>query len=76
MSKFAKDLIEGMTEAVAYADGNGTDATVQVTKSFKDLVQSRAARDPAFAAALLQENIHLMPGDVDTGTECSGMRRE
>jgi DNA-binding phage protein len=39
-----------------------------LTKSFKDLVQSRAARDPAFAEALLREGIEtLLAGDVDTG---------
>jgi len=39
-----------------------------LTKSFKDLVQSRVARDPDFAAALLREGIDVMlTGDVDTG---------
>jgi hypothetical protein len=39
-----------------------------LTKSFKDLVQSRVARDPDFAAALLREGIDIMlTGDVDTG---------
>ncbi len=39
-----------------------------LTKSFKDLVQSRVARDPDFAAALLREGIDTMlAGDVDTG---------
>ena len=39
-----------------------------LTKSFKDLVQSRVARDPDFAAALLREGIDAMlTGDVDTG---------
>ena len=39
-----------------------------LTKSFKDLVQSRVARDPEFAAALLREGIDIMlAGDVDTG---------
>ncbi len=39
-----------------------------LTKSFKDLVQSRVARDPNFAAALLREGIDTMlTGDVDTG---------
>ncbi len=39
-----------------------------LTKSFKDLVQGRVARDPAFAAALLREGIDTMlAGDVDTG---------
>jgi DNA-binding phage protein len=39
-----------------------------LTKSFKDLVQSRVARDPDFAAALLREGIDTMlSGDVDSG---------
>ena len=39
-----------------------------LTKSFKDLVQSRVARDPDFAAALLREGIDTMlTGDMDTG---------
>lgn len=39
-----------------------------LTKSFKDLVQNRVARDPDFAAALLCEGIDTMlTGDVDTG---------
>jgi hypothetical protein len=39
-----------------------------LTKSFKELVQGRVARDPAFAAALLREGIDTMlTGDVDTG---------
>ena len=39
-----------------------------VTRSFKELVQSRVACDPDFAAALLREGIDTMlTGDVDTG---------
>ena len=39
-----------------------------VTKSFKELVQGRVARDPDFAAALLREGIDTMlTGDMDTG---------
>ena len=39
-----------------------------VTKSFKELVQSRVAQDPAFAEALLREGIDTMlAGDVDVG---------
>jgi hypothetical protein len=39
-----------------------------ITKSFKELVQSRVASDPAFAEALLREGIDTMlSGDVDTG---------
>ncbi len=38
------------------------------TKSFKELVQGRVAKDPAFASALLREGIDTMlTGDVDTG---------
>jgi DNA-binding phage protein len=39
-----------------------------LTRSFRELVQSRVARDPDFAAALLREGIDTMlTGDVDTG---------
>jgi hypothetical protein len=39
-----------------------------VTRRFKELVQSRVARDPDFSAALLREGIDTMlTGDVDTG---------
>jgi len=39
-----------------------------VTRDFKELVQKRVARDPAFASALLREGIDTMlTGDVDTG---------
>lgn len=39
-----------------------------LTRSFKDLVQARIARDPAFGEALLREGIDTMlTGDVDAG---------
>ena len=39
-----------------------------VTKSFRNLVQSRVEQDPDFAAALLREGVDiLLTGDVDTG---------
>jgi hypothetical protein len=42
--------------------------TMALTRSFKELVQSRVASDPDFAAALLREGIDTMlTGDVDTG---------
>ena len=34
--------------------------TMAITKSFKELVQSRVARDPEFGAALLREGIDTM----------------
>jgi DNA-binding phage protein len=38
------------------------------TRSFKELVQTRVARDPEFAAALLREGVDaLLTGDVDAG---------
>ena len=47
--------------------GKGAQA-MALTRSFKELVQSRIARDPDFAAALLCEGIDTMlTGDVDTG---------
>jgi len=39
-----------------------------LTKSFKELVQQRAAKEPAFAEALLREGIEAMlAGDLETG---------
>ena len=39
-----------------------------LTWSFKELVQKRAAGDPAFGEAMLREGIDtLLTGDVDTG---------
>src|SRR5476649_3032255 len=39
-----------------------------LTRSFRDLVQSQVAADPAFAGALLRDGIDTMlSGDVDTG---------
>jgi hypothetical protein len=41
---------------------------VAVTRSFKDLVQTRVAREPAFGEALLRDGIDtLLTGDADTG---------
>ena len=39
-----------------------------LTKDFKDTIQARAQRDPAFRKALLQEGVEcLLAGDVYTG---------
>ena len=39
-----------------------------LTREFKELVQKRVARDPAFRDALLREGVDtLLAGDVDTG---------
>jgi DNA-binding phage protein len=39
-----------------------------LTKEFKETVKARAARDPAFRAALLTEAAeHLLAGDLETG---------
>ncbi len=39
-----------------------------MTRDFKELVQERVARDPAFRDALLREGVDsLLAGDVDTG---------
>ena len=39
-----------------------------LTKDFKDTIQARAQRDPAFRKALLQEGVEcLLAGDVNTG---------
>jgi DNA-binding phage protein len=39
-----------------------------LTRDFKDTIQTRAQRDPAFRKALLQEGVEcLLAGDIDTG---------
>lgn len=39
-----------------------------LTRSFKDTIQGRAARDPAFRAELLKEGVTcLLDGEVDVG---------
>ena len=39
-----------------------------LTKDFKDTIQARTQRDPAFREALLQEGVEcLLAGDVKTG---------
>ena len=39
-----------------------------LTKSFRDLVQSRVVSEPGFGEALLREGVDtLLAGDVDTG---------
>ena len=39
-----------------------------LTKDFKDTIQARVQRDPAFRKALLQEGVEcLLAGDIDTG---------
>lgn len=39
-----------------------------LTRSFKDSVQARVARDPAFKLALLSEGVNaLLEGDLDVG---------
>ena len=39
-----------------------------LTRDFKDTVQARARRDPAFREGLLQEGVEcLLSGDVETG---------
>ncbi len=39
-----------------------------LTRDFKETVQARAQRDPAFREGLLQEGVEcLLSGDVDTG---------
>jgi hypothetical protein len=45
-----------------------TETDMALTKSFKELVQHRVAKDSAFAAAFLREGIDTMlAGDVETG---------
>ena len=42
--------------------------TMALTRDFKETIQARVARDPAFREALLKEGVEcLLAGDVDTG---------
>jgi hypothetical protein len=47
-----------------------------LTRDFKETIQARVARDPAFREALLKEGVEcLLSGDVETGkTVCSESR--
>ena len=39
-----------------------------LTRDFKETIQARVARDPAFREALLKEGVEcLLSGDVETG---------
>ena len=68
-------ITKGNINATIRADGSGVpryaiagDAMMALTKDFKDTIQARAQRDPAFRKALLQEGVEcLLAGDVDTG---------
>jgi hypothetical protein len=59
--------VDGL-QAAAPAAGTMTEAEMALTRSFKELVQRRVTKDPAFGAALLREGIDTMlAGDVDAG---------
>jgi hypothetical protein len=58
--------VDGLQEAATTTEM--TEAMMTVTKSFKELVQQRVARDGAFAENLLREGIDTMlTGDIETG---------
>jgi hypothetical protein len=66
MTRFAKDLIASLQQAVAQSGNRKTD--VAKTRSFKELVQHHVEADPAFAEALLREgNKAMREGDIETG---------
>jgi hypothetical protein len=66
MTRFAKDLIVSLQQAVAQSANRKAD--VAKTRSFKELVQHQVEADPAFAEALLREgNEAMREGDVETG---------
>jgi hypothetical protein len=55
-----------MAEIREYMDGRGNE--MPLTRSFKETVQTRARRDPAFRAELLREGVDaLLAGDFGTG---------
>jgi hypothetical protein len=66
MTRFAKDLIASLQQAVAQSANRKAD--VAKTRSFKELVQHHVEANPAFAEALLREgNEAMREGDVETG---------
>jgi hypothetical protein len=66
MTKFAKQLITSLKQALAPSAGGKTG--VAKTRSFKELVQHHVEADPVFAKALLQEGDEAKhEGDVETG---------
>jgi hypothetical protein len=66
MTKFAKQLITSLKQAVAHSANEKAD--VAKTRSFKELVQHQVEADPAFAEAILREgNEAMREGDVETG---------
>jgi hypothetical protein len=66
MTKFAKQLITSLKQAVAHS-ANGK-ADVAKTRSFKELVKRQVEADPVFAEAILQEgNQAMREGDAETG---------
>jgi hypothetical protein len=66
VTRFAKDLIASLQQAVAQSANRKAD--VAKTRSFKELVQHHVEADPAFAEALLREgNEAMREGDVETG---------
>jgi hypothetical protein len=66
MTKFAKELIVSLQQAVAHS-ANGK-ADVAKTRSFKELVHRHVETDTDFAEALLQEgNEAMREGDNETG---------
>jgi hypothetical protein len=44
--------------------------TLALTRDFRETIQARIERDPAFRVALLKEGVEcLLSGDVETGKE-------
>ncbi len=56
MSKFGRDLIESMTQAVA--------GELTLTRPFSETVRQRAEKDPAFAEALRAEGYDPAPAET------------
>ena len=62
-------ILYGRVETSEYAEfPAAAKGTMALTRDFKETVQARAERDPAFREALLQKGVEcLLAGDVDTG---------
>jgi putative addiction module killer protein len=58
---------QGPVAGIQTAQATG-DVTMALTRDFKETIQARVVRDPAFREALLKQGVEcLLAGDMDTG---------
>jgi DNA-binding phage protein len=67
MMTLKRHAAAGRITNVANAAAHEREQTMALTRSFRDTVQVRIQREPAFGQALFQEAVQLlMDGDIDT----------